>query len=47
MKLISKLNKRFQFLLFVYDINSKYACVVPFESKKDITITTAFQNFLD
>ena len=47
MKLISKLNKRFQLLLSVYDINSKYACVVPLKSKKDITITTAFQNFLD
>ena len=32
MQLISKSNKRFQFLLCVIDINSKYAWVVPLKN---------------
>ena len=47
MQLISKFNKGFRFLLWVIDIFSKYAWVIPFKDKKGITITNAFQNFLD
>ena len=48
MQLISKFNKGFRFLLFVIDICSKYAWVIPLKDKKVITITTnAFQNILD
>ena len=44
MQLISKFNKGFKFLLCLIDI---YAWVIPFNDKKGITITNAFQNFLD
>ena len=47
MQLISKSNKRFRFLLCVIDIFSKYAWVVPFQNKKGITITNAFQKILE
>ena len=47
MQLISKFNKGFRFLLWVINIFSKYAWVIPFKDKKGITITNAFQNFLD
>ena len=47
MQLISKFNKGFRFLLFVIDICSKYAWVIPLKDKKVITITNAFQNILD
>ena len=43
MQLISKFNKGFRFLLFVIDIYSKYALVIPLKSKKGITITNSFQ----
>ena len=43
MRLISKFNKGFRFLLCVIDIFSKYAWVVPLKDKKDVTITNAFQ----
>ena len=46
MKLISKINKRFHFLLFVIDMYSKYAWVVPLKDKKGIIITNAFQKIL-
>ena len=36
-----------RFLLFVIDISSKYAWVAPLKDKKRITITNAFQKFLD
>ena len=47
MQLISKFNKGFRYLLWVINIFSKYAWVIPFKDKKGITITNAFQNFLD
>ena len=47
MQLISKLNKRFKFLLCVIDIFSKYAWVVPLKDKKGVSIIYAFQNILD
>ena len=47
MQLISKFNKEFRFLLCVIDIYSKYAWVIPLKDKKGITITNAFQKFLD
>ena len=46
MQLISKFKKEFRFLLFVVDIFSKYAWVVPLKDKKGITITNAFQKIL-
>ena len=33
MQLISKFNKGFRFLLYVVDINSKYAWVIPLKDK--------------
>ena len=46
MQLISKFNKRFRFLLYVIDIYSKYAWVIPLKYKKGITNTNAFQKNL-
>ena len=46
MQLISKFNKRFRFLLFVIDIFSKYAWVVPLKDKKGASIVNAFQKML-
>ena len=45
--LISKYKKEIKFLLFVIDIFSKYAWVVPLKNKKDVTIVNAFKKFLD
>ena len=45
--MISKFNKGFRFLLWVIDIYSKYAWIIPLKDKKRITITTAFQKILD
>ena len=47
MQLLSKCNKGIRFLLCVVDIFSKYTWVVPLKDKKGITITDAFQKFLD
>ena len=47
MKLISKFNKGFRFLLCVIDIFSKYAWVVPLKDKKGVSIVNAFQKILD
>ena len=47
MHLISKFNKGICFLLCVIDIFNKYTWVVPLKKEKGITITNAFQNFLD
>ena len=47
MQLISKFNKGFRFLLFVVDIFSKYAWVVPLKDKKGVNIVYAFQKILD
>ena len=46
MQLISKIDKRFRFLLRVIDIYRKYAWVIPLNNKKRITITNAFQKIL-
>ena len=46
-QLIRKLNKGFIFLLCVIDIYSKYAWVITLKDQKGITITNAFQKFLD
>ena len=46
MQLISKIDKRFRFLLRVIDIYRKYAWVIPLKDKKRITITNAFQKIL-
>ena len=46
MRLINKINKGFRFLLWVVDIFSKYAWVVLWKIKKDITITNALQKIL-
>ena len=47
MQLISKFNKRIRFLLYVIEIYSKYARVLPLKDKKGITIVNAFQKILD
>ena len=46
MPLLSKFNKRFRFLLCVFDIFSKYAWVVSVKDKKGISIVNAFQIIL-
>ena len=46
MQLLSKYNKGIRFLLFVIDIFSKYAWVVPLKDKKNISIVKAFQIIL-
>ena len=43
MQLLSKFNKIIHFLLYVIDIYSKYACLVPLKDKKGIGITSASQ----
>ena len=47
MQLVTKLNKGFRFLLWVIDIFSKYAWVVPLKDKKGISIVNEFQKILD
>ena len=47
MRLISKFNKGFRFLLCVIDIFSKYAWVVPLKDKKGVSIVDGFQKILD
>ena len=42
-----KFNKGFRFLLYVIDIFSKYARVVPLKDKKGVSIVYAFQKILD
>ena len=44
---MSKFNKGFRFLLYVIDIYSIYAWVIPLEDKKRITITNALQKILN
>ena len=46
-KLISKFNEGFRFLLRAIDIFSKYACFVSLKEKKGVTITNDFQKVLD
>ena len=47
MRLISKFDKAFRFLLHVIDIYSTYTWVIPLKDKNTITITNAFQKILD
>ena len=47
MQLLSKFNKGFRFLLYVVDIFSKYAWVIPLKDKKSISIANGFQKILD
>ena len=47
MQLIGRYNKGFQFKLYVIDIFSKYALVIPLKDKKCIAITNGFQKMLD
>ena len=42
MQFITKFNKGFRFLLFVIDIYSKYAWVIPLKDKNGNTVTNAF-----
>ena len=46
MQLISKFNKGFRFLLYVIDIFSKHASVVPLKDIKGVSIVNAFQSIL-
>ena len=46
MQLLSKYNKGIRFLLYVTDIFSKYAWVVPLKDQKGISIVKAFQSIL-
>ena len=46
MQLLSKFNTGFTFLLYVIDIFSKYAWVIPLKDKKGISIVNAFQIIL-
>ena len=46
MRLLSKFNKGFRFLLCVIDIFSKYAWVIPLKDKKGVSIVNAFQRIL-
>ena len=46
-QLLSKCSKGAGFLLCIIDTYGKYASVVPLKDKKDIIITSAFQNFFD
>ena len=47
LQLITKFNKPIKFLLYVINIFSKYAWVVPLKDKKGTTIVNAFQKILD
>ena len=47
MKLLRKLNKGFRFLLWIIDVFSKYAWVVPLKDKKSASIVNAFQKILN
>ena len=47
MQLLSKFNKGIRFLLYVIDLFSKYAFVVPLKDKKRVSIVNAFQSILD
>ena len=46
MQLILKFNKGFRFLLWIIDIFTKYAWVVPLKDKKCIIIVNAFRKIL-
>ena len=42
MQLLSQFNKGFRFLLYVIDIFTKYAWVVPLKDKKGVSTVDAF-----
>ena len=46
MQLISKVNKGFKFLFWVFEIYCKHTWVISLKDKKGITITNAFQKIL-
>ena len=46
MQLISKLNRKFRFLLCVIDIFRKYGWVFPLNNRKGLSIINAFQKIL-
>ena len=46
MQLLSRYNKGIRFLLYVIDVFSKYAWVIPLKDKKGVSIATAFQSIL-
>ena len=43
MQVISKFNTGIRFLLYLTDVFSKYAWVIPLKDKKATTVTNAFQ----
>ena len=45
MRLISKFNKGFRFVLCVFDIFSKYAWVVPLKDKKLLVLLMLFKKY--
>ena len=45
MRLISKFNKRFRFLLCVIDLLSKYAWFVPLKDKKMLVLLMFFKKY--
>ena len=47
MQLSSKFNKGIKYLLYVIDLFSKYAFVVPLKDKEGINIVNTFQSILD
>ena len=47
MELISKHNKGIKYLLYIIDLFSKYAWVVPLKDKKEVSIVNAFQKLLN
>ena len=47
MHLLSKYSKEVSLLLYVIDIYSKYALVIPLIDKQGIAIANAFQKILD
>ena len=47
MQLISNFNKGFRFLLWVIDVFSEYAWVIPLKNKKGVRIVDPFQKILD
>ena len=47
MQLISKYNKGIRYLLYVIDLFSEYAWVVPLKDKRGVSIVNAFQKILN
>ena len=43
MQLISKFDKGFRFSLYIIDIYSKYALIIPLRDKRGVTIINDFQ----